>query len=577
MALYPLTNRANAYARAIVSGKIPACAHVVNACKRHLNDLAQQNKPSYPYRFDKDRAEHILNFAERMPHVKGKWKGSLIVLEPWQCFFFAVPFGWVRKKDGLRRFREIFGIIPRKNGKSIVGAITGNYMLSADGEPGAEVYAAATTEAQAYEVFRPAWMMSRLTPNYLKTFDIELGGTEKNPGNIYSMATGSRFETVVGNPGDGSSPHAWIQDEYHEAKTDDSYDTGKTGMGARSQPMMVVISTAGTSTSSPCYSKQEQVEKILSGDLINDEVFGIIYGIDKDDDWTDFNNWKKANPNIGVSVSEDFLKGQMKTAMQNPRKQNIVKCKHLNVWSSAGTSWINSLDWERCKDLEMSIEDFEGSPCYLGLDLASKKDLASRMRLFVKTPPDETKPHYYLFSTHYTPSENIEGEDKAHYAGWAHNEYLTIHPGARIDIESIQEDIIEDAKRFDMTGEDNGGGEVCSDPWNGQQLGTNLLNSGVAYVEIPQTAPSLSEPMKELEVLIMEGRLHHDGNPVTTWMFGNVYCEPDHKDNIFPRKQTKNSDAKIDGAVATINAMARAMYDLGGSQSVYETRGVLAF
>lgn len=149
---------------------------------------------------------------------------------------------------------------------------------------------------------------------------------------------------------------------------------------------------------------------------------------------------------------------------------------------------------------------------------------------------------------------------------------IEIHPGARIDIESIQEDIIEDAKRFDLTGEENDGGEVAGDPWNAQQLGTNLLNNGIAYVEIPQTAPSLSEPMKELEVLIMEGRLHHDGNEVTTWMFGNVYCEPDHKENIFPRKESKGSANKIDGAVATINAMARAMFDNGESnKSRYES------
>jgi phage terminase large subunit-like protein len=232
------------------------------------------------------------------------------------------------------------------------------------------------------------------------------------------------------------------------------------------------------------------------------------------------------------------------------------------VWCNAGVAWINPLDWEKCKDLDMQIEHFENYPCYIGLDLASKKDIASRMRLFVKIPENSSdgKPHYYLFSTHYTPSDNIEGEEKAHYQGWAHDGYLTIHQGARIDIEEIQNDIKEDAKIFDLTGEDNEGGEVCGDPWNAQQLMTNLMSDGIVCVEIPQTVSSLSEPMKELEVLILEGRLHHDGNPVTSWMFQNVYCEPDHKDNIYPRKENKNSPNKIDGAVATINAMARAMY-----------------
>ena len=577
MALYPLTNKCNLYARQVISGKVPACIHIVNACQRHLTDLKNQLKPSCPYKFDKAKSESILNFAELMPHTKGKWKGSLIVLEPWQCFLLGVPFGWVRKKDGFRRFREIYAEIPRKNSKSTCGAIIGNYMFSADGELSSEVFSAATTEQQAYEVFRPAWNMTAALPKYQQAFDISLGGTVKNPGNIYSMSTGSRFETVVGKPGDGASPHCYVLDEYHESKTDESFDTGKTGMGARQQPMMVVITTAGTNTSNPCFEKRKQVEKILSGLIVNDDIFGMIYTIDKDDPWTDLNSWKKANPNYGISVFEDYLKSELKTAIQNPRKQNIMKCKHLNMWSSSGSAWINSINWENCRDTEMNLNDFNESPCYVGLDLASKKDIASKMRLFVKTPDGETKTHYYLFSTHYTPSENIEGEDKAHYAGWAHMGHIKTHAGARIDIEEIQEEIKLDAKRFDITGEENAGGDVASDPWNAQQLGTNLLNEGISYVEIPQTAASLSEPMKELEVLIMEGRLHHDGNEVTTWMFQNVFCEPDMKDNIFPRKESKNSNNKIDGAVATINAMARAMYDTGESVSVYEDRGILTF
>jgi phage terminase large subunit-like protein len=325
---------------------------------------------------------------------------------------------------------------------------------------------------------------------------------------------------------------------------------------------MLVISTAGTNTAFPFFELVQRLRKTLSGKIKNDSLFGIEYTIDDDDDWTDFKNWIKANPNYLVSITEDFLKQQLSTAIQNTSKQNIIKTKHLNVWSNVGTAWINPLDWEKCKDLDMQIEHFEGYPCYVGLVLASKKDIASRMRLFVKIPENSAdgKPHYYLFSTHYTPSENIEGEDKAHYQGWYHDGYIVTHQGARIDIEEIQNDIKEDAKIFDLTGEDNEGGEVCGDPWNAQQLMTNLMSDGIVCVEIPQTVSSLSEPMKELEVLILEGRFHQDGNPVTAWMFQNVYCEPDHKDNIYPRKENKNSPNKIDGAVATINAMARAMY-----------------
>lgn len=566
---YPLTAKANRYAREVVSGKIPACEFVRLACQRHLNDLKQENQANYPYKFSKEKSESILKFAELLPHVKGKWSGQNIILEPWQCFFLGCVFGWVKKTDNLRRFREVYACIPRKSGKSVLGAVIGLYMFAADKELGAEVYAAATSEAQAYEVFRPAWMMVSTSSDMKKYFNIELGGTAKNPGNIYSLSTASRFETVIGKPGDGSSPHCWILDEFHEAKTDESYDTGKTGMGARSQPLMCVITTAGTNTSYPCYSKQKQVEKVLSGEMVNDELFGIIYTIDKNDDWTKIETWEKANPNYGVSVFEDFLKGQLRTALQDPRKQNIVKCKHLNMWSNAGDAWMNMAEWSKCGDSTLDITDFEGEPCYLGLDLASKIDIAAAMMIFKR------KDEYYLFSRYYIPEERTYGENMAHYAGWAHDGYLDTTPGSRIDIERIQNDIRDLAKRFDLSGSNNGGGEVCNDPWNAQQLITNLMNDKIGVVEVAQTVAMLSEPMKELEAAVLEGKFHHDNNPCTYWMFANVCCKIDKKDNIFPFKEGEEN--KIDGAVATITAMARAMYDKGDAKSVYEDRGVLTF
>ena len=566
---YPLTAKANRYAREVVSGKIPACEFVRLACQRHLNDLKQENQSNYPYKFSKEKSESILKFAELLPHVKGKWSGQNILLEPWQCFFLGCVFGWIKKTDNLRRFREVYACIPRKSGKSVLGAVIGLYMFAADKELGAEVYAAATSEAQAYEVFRPAWMMVSTSPDMKKYFNIELGGTAKNPGNIYSLSTASRFETVIGKPGDGSSPHCWILDEFHEAKTDESYDTGKTGMGARSQPLMCVITTAGTNTSYPCYSKQKQVEKVLSGEMVNDELFGIIYTIDKNDDWTKIETWKKANPNYGVSVFEDFLKGQLRTALQDPRKQNIVKCKHLNMWSNAGDAWMNMAEWSKCGDSTLDITDFEGEPCYLGLDLASKIDIAAAMMLFKR------KDEYYLFSRYYIPEERTYGENMAHYAGWSHDGYLETTPGSRIDIERIQNDIRDLAKRFDLSGSNNGGGEVCNDPWNAQQLITNLMNDKIGVVEVAQTVAMLSEPMKELEAAVLEGKFHHDSNPCTYWMFANVCCKIDKKDNIFPFKEGEEN--KIDGAVATITAMARAMYDKGYARSIYEDRGVLVF
>lgn len=568
---YPLTAKANSYARAIVSGKIPACIQVRQACQRHLDNLAESTKPgnSYPYKFDKNKSERILDFAQQMKHVKGKWAGQFFQLEPWQCFFLGVSFGWVRKEDGFRRFREIYSEIPRKNSKSTMAAIIGLYMFAMDGEQGAEVYSAATSEAQAFEIFRPAWKMTKNAPDFKECFNISQGGSDKNPGNIYSMTTGSRFETVIGKPGDGSSPHAWLLDEFHEAKTEESYDTGKTGMGARSQPLMVVITTAGTNTAYPCYALRKNCEKVLSGELVNEELFALIYTIDPEDNWTDINTWRKANPNYGVSIYADFLESQRKTAIQDPRKQNIIKCKHLNMWSNAGDAWMNMVEWNQCYDPEINIEQFHGKPVFIGLDLASKIDIAAKIYVFKKGEV------YYVFSQYYIPEDRTFDEEHAHYAGWVHEGYIEATPGSRIDIDAIQESIKQDAKDFGLAGSENGSGEICNDPWNAQQLITNLIAENIACVEISQTVSMLSEPMKEIEALVKAGNLKHDGNPVTNWMIANVCCRVDKKDNIFPFKE--GNENKIDGAVALITAMARAMYTQADESSVYNKRGVLVF
>lgn len=577
-AKYPLSNKANKYARDVVSGKIRVNEYIRLQCQAHIDDLKKEKKSNFPYRFDKSKAEKICVFAELMVHVKGKWKGTTIVLEPWQCFFLAVPFGWVRKKDGLRRYREIYGEIPRKNAKSTIGAVIGLFMAFCDDEPGAEVYSGAGTEKQAHEVFTPAWKMVKSSPKFQARFSLDLSGTEKNPGTIYSMSSGSKFEPVVGKPGDGASVHCGLVDEYHEHATDHTYDCFNTGMGSREQPFLIVITTAGTNTASPCYHRRQQAIKVLKGDRSDPSLFVMIYTIDpppkaKDGEkkspepWTDFQNWKAANPNFGVSIFEDYLKKQYLAAIADARKQNILKCKHCNLWSNAAEAYFNMVEFEQCGDISLNLADFEGEPVYVGLDLAAKKDLVAVMLLFKRAED------YYLFSKYYLPEDQTKDEDKAHYAGWAHDEYIELHPGSRIDFADIEEYILSLAKKFDLSGEDDGGGEVCSDPWNAQQMMSNLEAKNIAVTEISQTAQMLSEPMKEVDALISDGHFHHDANPVTFWCFANTMAKEDKKDNVFPFKEF--SENKIDGAVATFNAMCRAMVTENTS-SVYEERGVIA-
>ena len=335
---YPRVERAMKYARQVVAGKIPACRYVRLACQRHLDDLAASRRREFKYRFDPAKAEKKLKLVELLPHTKGEWafKRQLVSLEPWQLFGLACTFGWVKKVSGLRRFRISYWEVPRKNGKSVIAAGVGLGMFVADDEFGAEVYSGATTEKQAWEVFRPARLMVKRSPMLM-----EAAGIEVNASNMNRPADGSRFEPIIGNPGDGASPSCAIVDEFHEHDTAALYETMLTGMGARRQPLMFVIQTSGANIEGPCYELRSEVIAMLEGTLPDDELFGWIFTIDEGDDWTDPKVLAKANPNMGVSVHADYLQSQLQRAIKSASFQNTFKTKHLNIWVSARAAYFN--------------------------------------------------------------------------------------------------------------------------------------------------------------------------------------------------------------------------------------------
>lgn len=557
---------ANKYAKDVVNGRVSACVHVVRACQRHLDDLEKSKADDYPFEFNPTLTdeegntyrpgERVCTFAEFQVHIKGKWAGKPIELEPWQVFFLCVSFGWVQKSDGYRRFREIYAEIPRKNAKSTLGAVVGNYMAFVDNEKGSEAYSGATTEAQAMEVFRPAWLMIEQNPEMQEHFGLELSGTKKNPGQIYQTSTNSFFKPIIGKPGDGASPHCALIDEYHEHKSPEQYDTMKTGMGARTQPMLVVITTAGTNLAGPCFAKSNQVKKVLEGlvGFDNDRLFGIIYTIDTgeagDDDWTSEAALRKANPNFGVSVFRDYLLGQVKDAIQDSTKQNTCQTKHFNIWCNAGTAYFNMQKLKACVDQELRIESFKNESCWPGIDLASKIDIAALIPTFKRQIDGQD--NYFAFCNFYLPEERTFGEENAQYADWARRDLFTLSPGARNDFSLIEDDLKDVARTHQVE-------EVPHDPWNAVQFVNNMHNEGLPMVEFTQTVNYMSEPMKELKASIAAGTFHYDGNPILTWMFSNVMARVDKKDNVFPYKESE--DQKIDGVVALIMGIARAMVD----------------
>lgn len=542
----PGVKAAEAYARAVVAGKVPACKWIKLACKRHLDDLKASKAKDFPYTFDPVKAERVAKFLQLLPHTKGRWasKRENIKLEPWQLFSICIPFGWIRKKDGTRRYRTIVIFVPRKNGKSIIGGGIGIYMFTADGEFGAEVYSGATTEKQAWEVFRPAKLMVERTPD-LKDFY----GVDVNASNMCRIEDGSRFEPVIGKPGDGSSPSCAIVDEYHEHQDSTLFDTMETGMGSREQPVMLVITTAGSSIGGPCHQLVRDAERMLEGAIDRPDLWAMLYTIDKDDDWTDERALIKANPNYGVSISSDFLLARQRDAMQSAAKQATFRTKHLNEWVGAKNAWLNMLRWKEAPPRK-SLAELEGRSCIIGLDLASKIDIAGLLLVF---PPVEGDPVWHVHGRYYLPEARVVEEldsNTARYREFDALGLLTLTDGEVIEYEVIKEDLREFAGRFDVL-------EVAYDPWQATQLGQEMQAEGLLMVEVRQTVQNLSEPMKEVEALVLQKKLAHGDCPILTWMASNVVAKLDAKDNIYPNKERPEN--KIDGIVALITAMCRAI------------------
>ena len=534
------------YAQGVVSGKVAAGGWVRKAAQRHLDDLTRAEGKRYPYEFNPDAGARVCRFIEKLPHTKGRWAAQkeTVRLEPWQCFLVVVLFGWLKKSNGKRRFQWVYWEIPRKNGKSILAAGIGLYMLTSDGEFGAEVYSGATSEKQAWEVFRPAKLMMERTPEFATHL-----GVEVNAKTLTRYKDGSKFEPVIGSPGDGPSPSCAIVDEFHEHDTPTLYDTMETGMAAREQPLMLVITTAGTNIAGPCHEKHDEVCKVLDGILENEQLFGCIFGIDQGDDWASPASLKKANPNWGVSIDADRLLAQQRQAMQNPMAQAKFKTKHLNVWTSVLAGVMNMQQWGLCADPMLDEDELAGADCWLAVDLASKSDLCAEQRLYRKL--FNGLPHYYLFGRYWLPEEAIEepGPNHAHYAKWVEQGLLIQTDGATVDFELITETVIADCKRINPK-------EAVFDPFNAVQMMQAVMKQHIEAVEFVQTPQNFAVPLDELVTAVKDGRFHHDGNEMTTWCMSNMVARPAKKGLVSPVKQKDHQ--KIDGAVAAIMAIARA-------------------
>jgi phage terminase large subunit-like protein len=553
------------YVRGVRSGKIVACHWVKAAVERHVSDL--RNGHERGLYFDEAAGHRVLEFFSLLQHSKGKWAGTPIVLEPWEQFILWVVFGW-KKSNGTRRFKTAYLEIARKNGKSTLAAGVGLYLLMADGEKGAEVFSAATKLDQAKITWIEAARMARKSPMLSKRVTI-FG--DKNPKasacSISLPGTASKFEPLGSdaNTTDGLNVHAAIVDEIHAHRNGELWDVLETATGAREQPLIFGVTTAGFDRATLCFELNEHTQKILDGADVDDAFFGIIFTLDKDDDWQDETVWIKANPNLGVSKKIEDLREKSERAKQMPSRLNAFLRLELNIWTQSSVKWIPWDDWQQCGHA-VEWDKLIGRRCYSGLDLSSTLDITAHVLVF---PPEAEGDKYIVLPRFWIPEDNLRQrvhDDRVPYDAWLRAGWIMATPGNVVDYEWIFADIDDDAHDYDLQ-------EVAFDRWGASRVVTVLQEKGLTMVEFGQGFASMSPPMKELERLIRTHELEHGNNPVLTWMADNLVARQDPAGNIKPDKDA--SREKIDGMVALIMALDRAMRHQGGGQSVYAKRGLI--
>lgn len=550
------------WAEAVLAGDVVACKWIRLAAERQIKDLerAFRNDPDFPFWFDADEGERICRFMERLPHVKGEWaaKRDRIRLEPWQQFVLSTVFGWKRRADGCRRFRTVYEEVARKNAKSTKMAGVGLYVLAMDGEAGAEVYCTATKKDQAKIVFNDARHMALRSPRWREKF-----GVEVFTNTVIQPASASWFRALdaEGKTLDGLNVHCAINDELHAQRKRTLYDVIDTATGARRQPLIWNITTAGSDKRGVCYEQRVYLTKVLQRVFVDETYFGVIFTIDDDDDWTDEKVWAKANPNLGVSVYLDEMRAQAAKAKASPASQAAFITKRLNRWVNADSAWVDQRHWNACAQPGLKLEDFAGAECIVCGDLATADDVASIGYIF------ERDNKHWLIVRHYLPEVKVNEEGKDHYRTWADLGLITVTPGARTDLDLIEADIIETSKWLRIK-------EAAFDPHQAAQMIAHLMAANITCVEVRQNVDNLSNPMQQLGVRVKNGEIVHAGCPVLDWMVSNTVCHRDQKDRVYPRKE--HPDSKIDGVVALLIGLARIFNEPAPPPSVYETRGVFS-
>lgn len=538
------------YALGVVDGDIPACRWIKLQCQKFLDDIERIPDKEFDYELNLEAAEKAAYFIEQMPltKVKGRFKRNerpRLNLQPWQTFVVINLFGWLNKQTGYRRYREALLFVPRKNGKSEFAAAIALYMLLADSEDASEVYVGGRNERQANFIFKAAKRMLALNAHTRRHFGVKVEAE-----NISVEDTMSKMEKLIGNPEDGGDPHLYCCDEYHEHATDAQFDTMKTGMISRLQPLILVTTTAGINIEGPCYRYVKDAEKVLLGVLNRPDWFIMIYTIDEDDDWKDEGSLPKANPGYGSIFPKPQLQADQQTAISSARKASRFKIKHLNVWQGSEESYFDVEAWIKSVAPAAELEEsyWDGKECYVGVDLSGWRDLTVVLRLFPKTNGG-----FHVIPTFYLPKRSLEElyDPDSDVAVWAEQGHIKLTDGSMVDIEEVRDDIQAMRKRNQIR-------EIAFDPSHSIAFVQTMQKTDAPLVEFPNKAQYISEPMKTCDGLVIDGKVTHDGNPVMNWMISNVVRKKTTRDDLdYPAKGNGQSENKIDGPVAMLMAYGR--------------------
>ena len=566
------------YAEDVLAGKIAASRHVRLACKRHLEDLLLG--PSRGLFFDHAAAKRAIGFFPMfLVFYEGAFDGKPFQLLPFQQFIVGSLFGWKTEVDKFRRFRTAYVEMGKGNGKSPLAAGIGLYGLVADGEAGAEIYSAATTRDQAGILFRDAKAFVDGSPALLKRLIVDKVNIAYRAKNSYFRPVSSEHRGL-----DGKRPHIALIDEIHEHPNAMVVDKMRAGTKGRTQALIFEITNSGYDRHSVCFQHHEYSEKILDGVIENDAWFSFMTSLDvceacaadgksiptdgcpDCDSWQDEKVWSKANPGLDTIIPRKYLREQVAEATEMPSKENIVKRLNFCIWTESVTKWLSMEKWNACGGA-VDAEALKGHTCYGGLDLSSVSDVTAWVKVF---PPDVIGGKYQVLCRFFIPEDNMRErirKDKVPYDVWTKQGLITATPGGIIDYAYVLDTIRKDAEDYDIA-------ELAFDRWGSQKITTDLQDIGFevegkkSLVQFGQGFASMAAPTKELEKMVRAGEIAHGANPVLSWMVSNAVVRTDPAGNMKVDKE--KSTERVDGVVALVMAIARAMLKQGPAVSAWE-------